>query len=323
MGKPLLGIFSPFQLAGLLYIGAALGVSPFVYRRINRPITSRNSKKNMYRLILAILCGGIIAPLFLLKGLKVASAASVSLWLPLELMATAVIGGIFFQDHLDLKGWFGMAGVLATSVLLCVTEPTAGIKAGMYILVACIFWGIDNNLTALIDNITPAMSTFWKGVVAGAVNLAIGLALQNYSADILMTLYALLIGAFCYGASIMLYIISAQNIGASRAQMIFASNPFFGLVIAVFFLGESISIFQGLAAGLMCVSLTVVLFSRHSHFHIHLKKIHEHSHAHDDGHHNHEHKGKPDGLVHIHKHSHIHLEHSHPHWPDLHHRHRH
>lgn len=243
----------------------------------------------------------------------VASAASVSLWLPMELVATAVIGALFFRDHFGLKGWFGLAAVLVTIVLLSMAEPTAGIKSGLYILIACIFWGIDNKLTALIDNITPAMSAFWKGLVAGTVNLTIGLALEIYQAGILIILYTLLIGAFCYGASIMLYITSAQNIGASRAQMMFAGNPFFGIVIAAFLFGESISGIQGLAAGLLCVSLILILFSRHSHFHIHLKTEYEHSHSHNYDHHNHNHEGKSDGLAHIHRHNHVHLEHSHPH----------
>jgi drug/metabolite transporter (DMT)-like permease len=323
LGKVLLQAFSPFQLAGVLYIGAALGVSPFVFRQIPNPKVWHSDRKNMLRLSLAILCGGIIAPLFLLKGLITAASASVSLWLPLEMVATAILGVLLFHDHLGPKGWAGMIGVIAASILLGIAEPSAGVKSGCFILAACLCWGIDNNLTALIDNISPAQSTFWKGLIAGLVNLTIGLMLQPYQATILITLCALITGALCYGASIMFYIASAQNIGASRAQMFFASNPFFGLAMAAFFLDEPISMMQWLAAFIVLLSLIIVLFSRHFHPHIHPSFEHEHGHPHDDEHHNHRHDSDIKGLIHSHKHTHSRLEHSHPHWPDLHHRHRH
>jgi len=323
LSKSVVNTFSPYQLAGILYLGAALGVLPLAHGRVAKSAGWRVDKKNIVRLGIAIICGGIFAPVFLLKGLLIASAASVSLWLPLEMVATAVLGALFFHDYLGFKGWLGMIGVVATSILLGIAEPVSGLRAGLYIFLACLFWGIDNNLTSLIDNIRPAQSTFWKGLVAGTVNLAIGLALQPYQASFLASLYPLLVGAFCYGASILLYINAAQNIGASRAQMFFASNPFFGLILAAIWLRESINAIQGLAAGLMVVSLAIILFSQHEHLHIHLFIEHEHSHSHDDGHHDHKHPETSKGIIHVHKHSHEQKEHSHPHWPDLHHRHEH
>jgi hypothetical protein len=31
------------------------------------------------------------------------------------------------------------------------------------VLAACACWGLDNQLTALIDGITPSQTAFWKG----------------------------------------------------------------------------------------------------------------------------------------------------------------
>jgi drug/metabolite transporter (DMT)-like permease len=322
LSKPLLSSFGTFQLAGLLYLGAALGASVVAFRKRSFTLPWRMDHRNQARLLGAILFGGVLAPLLLLLGLRVASAASVSLWLPLELVATAVLGRLFFREHLGTLGMMGMAGVLAASILLSLGEGMAGLAAGLLIMGACVCWGFDNNFTALIDGITPAQSTFWKGLVAGLANLSFGLFTQQYTGSAGMTLAALGVGIFSYGASIVLYITAAQNIGATRGQMFFASSPFFGVVISALFLGETISSVQIAAGGLLAMSLVLVFRDRHEHEHHHDEVDHEHSHRHDDAHHGHEHPERVSGR-HTHRHRHEAQKHRHPHWPDLHHRHEH
>lgn len=320
--KALLSTFDAFQLAGLLYLGAAIGSSGPAFRKRPRTLPWRMDRRNQFRLAGAVFFGGVLAPILLLFGLKAASAASVSLWLPLELMATAILGTLLFRDHLGRLGWLGMAGVLAAGILLFLGEKNAGALAGLLVLGACFSWGFDNNFTALIDGITPAQSTFWKGIVAGTVNLAIGLSSHEFTGTLSTTAAALAVGVICYGASIVLYITAAQNIGATRGQMFFAANPFFGVILSVIVLGERITAIH-LAAGAILIGSLLLLFrEQHAHEHEHETQEHEHSHRHDDGHHTHAH----DGVVshrHTHKHRHEQVTHGHPHWPDLHHRHRH
>lgn len=320
--KALLASLSPFQLAGLLYFGAAIGSSALAFRK-GQTQPWRMDRKNVVRLSSAIIFGGVLAPLFLLLGLRAASAASVSLWLPLELVATAVLGRLLFRDHLGKFGWMGMIGVVAASALLFYGEGIAGFRAGLLILVACVFWGLDNNFTALIDGITPAQSTFWKGLVAGVINLGIGLLAQDYGGTPATTFAALGVGAISYGASIVLYISAAQNIGAARGQMFFASSPFFGVALSAIFLKEPISVVQLGSMALLAGSLVFVFLDRHEHAHAHEELEHEHSHRHDDGHHEHEHNNDRGTGRHSHRHRHEPTIHFHPHWPDLHHRHDH
>lgn len=320
--KALLSSFDAFQLAGLLYLGAAIGSFGLAFRKRPYTLPWRMDRKNQIRLIGAVFFGGVLAPLLLLLGLKAASAASVSLWLPLELVATAILGTLLFRDHLGRLGWIGMAGVLAAGVLLSVGEKAAGISAGLLVMGACACWGFDNNFTALIDGITPAQSTFWKGIVAGSVNLMIGLVTQDYSGTAGTTVAALGVGVICYGASIVLYITAAQNIGATRGQMFFAASPFFGVILSVALLSEPITIIQLAAGSILAGSLFLVFRDRHEHEHSHEEQEHEHGHQHDDGHHEHEHL-EPVSSRHTHKHKHDRVTHHHPHWPDLHHRHDH
>jgi len=60
-------------------------------------------RANRIRLLGAVILGGICGPLALLFGLRMA-AASVAMWLNLELVATALLGHFFFRDHLGRYG---------------------------------------------------------------------------------------------------------------------------------------------------------------------------------------------------------------------------
>jgi drug/metabolite transporter (DMT)-like permease len=321
--KALLRSISTFQLAGLLYLGAAFGVTPLIIRERQFCWPWNFDRKTALQLVGAISLGGIAGPVLLLFGLQLASSASVSLWLNLELIATVLLGYVVFRDQLNLHGWAATIGMLSAATLLSLAEGPAGIRAGLLVAIACFCWGLDNHFTALITGITPAQTTLWKGLVAGIVNLGIGIQLDGYTASASLTIAAILVGVFSYGMSIVLYINSAQKLGASRSQIIFSSSPFFGVILAVAFLGEPLSLAQWVAIALMLISLGFLFFEQHWHVHHHAATAHEHWHRHDDGHHNHPFPGMPRTAYHSHLHEHKATTHSHSHWPDPYHRHKH
>ncbi|MCB9115859.1 MAG: DMT family transporter [Caldilineaceae bacterium] len=324
--KSLLADLSPFQLSGLLYLGAAAGVLPIALRGrgLLRPWAMDTRTRRL--LLGAVIFGGIVGPVLMLFGLRMAAAASVALWLNLEAVATALLGVWVFRDHLGRNGWIGAAGILLASVLLSWGQGAAGWQAGLLVAGACVCWGLDNHMTALIDGITPAQSTFWKGLVAGLVNLTVGLLVEPFGAGIAQIGGALLVGLFSYGFSIVFYITAAQQLGATRSQLIFSSAPYFAIALSVLWLGETISAVQIVAALIVGVSIVLLTIEWHSHDHDHVALEHEHWHAHGDGHHNHAHDGAAGQAAagsHSHRHRHRPLHHAHHHWPDLHHRHEH
>ncbi|MEE2777878.1 MAG: EamA family transporter [Acidobacteriota bacterium] len=188
---------------------------------------------------------------------------------------------------------------------------------------ACLSSAFDNHLTALIDGTTATHTTFVKGAVAGGATLAAGLGLEPWQAGAVPIAAALGVGVLAYGVSIVLYIVSAQDVGATRAQAVFAAAPFLGAGLAFVFLGEPVGVAHGIAVVLLVPSVAAVLMSQHEHLHVHEGLDHVHSHRHDDGHHNHVHPGLPAWVRHTHWHHHEPMRHPHPHAPDLHHRHSH
>lgn len=122
--------------------------------------------------------------------------------------------------------------VVSAGVVLCLTGGWPGLVSGVLVGAACTCWGLDNNLTALIDGMIPSETTLWKTAVAGTTNLLIGFASEPTRASMATTAAALVVGALCYGVSMTLYIAAAHSEGASRAQAIFATAPFVGAVLS-------------------------------------------------------------------------------------------
>ena len=324
VSKALLDAFSPQVLAGLLYLGAALVLAPRVWRRRRRgdavfPTDARNRR----RLLGAVVFGGVVGPVALLAGLAQAKAGSVAMWLNLETVATACLGVLLFREHLGRWTWVANGAVFGAGLLLAWEGGAAGWSGAALVAAAAVCWGLDNNLTALIDGIAPTDSTFWKGLVAGTVNLALGLVLDGAPPPATPWLLALLVGAASYGISITLYIAAAQSVGAVRSQMLFATSPAFGVVGAAVFLGGGLTTWQWVAAGVLLGANVLLLVEQHAHEHEHEPLVHDHEHTHDDGHHGHDHPDLPAGTRHSHPHRHARLVHAHAHWPDLHHRHEH
>lgn len=319
--KPLLSILSPVLLSGVLYVGAAIGTAPWAMRNLGS--LRRANRRNVKCLAAAVFFGGVAGPVLLLTGLAMAPAGSVSLWLNLETVATALLAWFFFKEHLGASTWVSVVLIVVASALLSPTTHGGG-AAALFVSLACVAWALDNNFTAVIDRFSPAQVTFAKGLVAGVVNGTIGLVLVGNQPALWAIGLGLLVGILGYGASLLLHIAGAQQLGATRAQLIFSTAPAWGLVLAWVALGEAIEPLQIGAAALMALALWLWYREHHEHAHAHDLVTHTHWHRHDDDHHEHEHAtAVSPGTWHSHEHTHEAVEHAHPHRPDLHHRHAH
>jgi drug/metabolite transporter (DMT)-like permease len=275
------------------------------------------------RLSAALVFGGGLGPALLVAGLARTDAASASILLNVELAATVAIAAAFFGEHIGDRVAAGAVLVVAGGTLL-VWEPGAGTSAGAFLIVAaCVCWAIDNCVTAAIDQISPEQVVLAKGLVAGAVNLCLGLALTDAGVDLHQVAGALAIGAVGYGVSITLWVKGARHLGAARGQVIFATAPFIGAAVAWAWLNEPVKLVQIIASLLAAAGVALTLRSDHEHDHRHEPTTHDHEHQHPgDDHHRHRHADGFRGR-HTHPHQHDALVHAHPHVPDLHHRHQH
>ncbi|MAT05991.1 MAG: EamA family transporter [Acidimicrobiaceae bacterium] len=315
----LAGRTSAFTLAGLLYLGAGLWVLPSVIRR---PPSRRAIEREWRPAATAVLVGGALGPVLLVAGLARTDAASASILLNTELVATVILAALFFREHIGRRVASSVVLIAAAGVILT-WQPDAGLDIGAVLVVAaCACWGLDNCVTAAIEQFSPHDVVAMKGAVAGGANLAIGIVGSGWQLGLGETIAAVAVGAAGYGWSITLWVAGARELGAARAQVIFAAAPFIGAVIAWSVLGDPVTVAQWVAVPLALGGVAISLRSDHVHEHRHAAIEHDHEHDHGDGHHDHDHD---DGFSGRHRHPHVHepVVHAHPHVPDLHHRHEH
>ncbi len=327
IAKVLVGEIPPVALAGLLYIGAFLGLFIFsigaraLLRRKNQeaPLTRQDAPW----LAGAIITGGVLAPIALMMGLALTSGFAASLLVNLEGVMTAVIAVIVFREFAGPRLWLAMSLMTIAGVFLS-WNPSQGTidPLGPLLIVFAMFcWGIDNNLTRQISNKDPVKIAEVKGLIAGSTSLAIAVLLGSTITADASILFALLLGALSYGVSLVLFVKALDGLGSSRTAAFFSFGPFVGAVVSVLFLGDALTGLIVLAAVLMFFGVLLVATERHAHSHRHEAMTHTHDHE-RDLHHEHEHPDGEDG-PHVHEHVHPPIVHSHVHWPDREHRHEH
>jgi drug/metabolite transporter (DMT)-like permease len=328
--KALLGAVEPAVLAGLLYCGAGLGVA--VLRRVLRSSLSEGvateaslTRADMPWLAGAIVAGGIVGPVLLMLGLARTDAAAASLLLTLEGVATALLAWFVFHESFDRRIASGMACLVAGAVVLSwsAAATVAGLIGPLAIAAACIAWGLDNNLTRKVSLADPLHIVELKGLIAGPVNLLLGLWAGGSLPGLAPTALAGVVGFFGYGVSLALFILALRHLGTARTGAYFSTAPFIGALAAVLLLREPVTLQLAVAGLLMSIGVWLHMTEDHEHEHEHEAMEHSHRHAHDE-HHQHEHApDDPPGEPHTHRHRHARLRHRHPHLPDMHHTHRH
>lgn len=179
LAKLLLGEMPAVLLAALLYLGSGLGLSAWLALRPRALAGAALARADWPWLAAAIAAGGVAAPVLLMLGLQATGAGAASLLLNLEAVFTAALAWIVFRENVDRRVFAGMLAIVAAGVLLSWSEaPSAGGFLGPVLVAgACLGWALDNNLTRRVSGGDAATIAALKGMIAGAVNSAIAIAL--------------------------------------------------------------------------------------------------------------------------------------------------
>src|SRR5262245_6889859 len=328
--KALLGVVHPVILAGLFYCGAGIGIAllrALAGAILNAPAARQQplARHDYGWLAGAIALGGVAGPVLLMLGLARTPAATASLLLTVEGAATALLAWFVFHENFDRRIALGMACLVAgaATVSWSGTPTVESLVGPLAIIGACIAWGIDNNLTRKVSLADPLQIVQWKGLIAGPVNLLLGLWAGGSLPGALAMLVGALVGFVCYGVSLALFVVALRHLGTARTGAYFSTAPFTGAAAAVAALEQPTPVPLGPAASLVAVGGWLHVPERPAHALTHRRLVHAHSHGHDE-HLRHAHGPQdPPGEPHAHAHAHDALTHSHPHVPDMHHDHRH
>lgn len=332
VSKLLLGEIDPIVLAACLYLGSGVGLMLFkgLWRASGQTVETEAplDRRDFVWLAGAILTGGVAAPIVLLISLRQTPAATSSLLLNFESVATTLIAALVFKEAIDRRAWWAILCITIASILLSLNlSGEWRLSAGAIgVLAACALWGMDNNLTRNISAKDPLAIVTVKGLGAGAFSLTLALALGNSFPAPEIALKAMAVGSLSYGLSIALFVHAMRGLGAARASALFGAAPLAGVALSFLLLREMPNGLFFVALLIMIAGAALLLGEQHGHAHVHEAIAHDHCHQHDDEHHVHEHGGDErdcQSRSHSHLHHHCPFEHGHLHLPDIHHRHAH
>ena len=325
--KLLLEATSPWLLAGILYLGAGIGLAALRWSRPVHPV--RLAPRDIRWLAGAIAAGGIAAPVLLMWGLSRSPASTASLLLNAEGVFTALIAWFVFRENFDRRIALGMAFIVAGALVLAwphdglVEEPGTSVLPALAIIGACLAWAIDNNLTRKVSLADATFIAMVKGLAAGVSNVTLAVIMGAALPPFSIALAGGTLGFLSYGISLVLFVIGLRHLGTARTAAYFSTAPFVGALVAIAFMGDSLNFALVLAGLLMGTGVWLHLSERHAHAHRHEDIEHDHDHEHDE-HHQHAHdEPVASGTRHSHRHRHEAMTHSHPHYPDAHHTHPH
>ena len=229
----------------LLYLGAGGGLTLVRSGRSARGIEASEAplrRSDLPWLVAVVAFGGVAGPLLLMLGLARTPAASGSLLLNLEGLATMGIAWIVFRENVDRRLLLGAASILAGAVVLSWQGQGVRIDTGgLLIAAACLAWGIDNNLTRKLSSADPVTIALIKGLAAGSVNLILALLLGAHLPTADATGAAIVVGFLGVGVSLVLFVLALRHLGSARTGAYFSLAPFIGAATAVVLLGEPIT----------------------------------------------------------------------------------
>lgn len=237
LSKILLDHMPSTLMAGFLYIGAGLGMLPIAGIRKIKKGEKRESRLTRAELpyTIAMILLDIAAPILLLMGLKTTSAASASLLNNFEIAATAIIAFLIFKERIGARLWCGIGFVTLSCMLLSV-EDLGALRfsyGAIFILSACICWGLENNCTRKISSKDPLQIVLLKGIFSGIGSLAIGVCIGE-RVTVWWSVFAVLaVGFVAYGLSIFFYVYAQRLLGAARTGAYYAIAPFIGTLLSL------------------------------------------------------------------------------------------
>lgn len=257
LAKPLLNTIGPALLAGLLYLGAGMGV--FLLRRwpaVRRllPAETPLQRRDWPHAALMVLLD-IAAPVLLMKGLALTSAGHASLLNNFEIVATALFAAWLFHEPVSKRLWVAIAFITTASMLLSISQQDSlrFSPASLLVLAAAACWGLENNITRALSGRDPLHIVQVKGLGSGAGALLTGLLLRESAANALHITLALLLGFVAFGLSICLYIYAQRALGAARTSAYYAAAPFMGAALSLLLYGAVPSPLYWLALALMAL----------------------------------------------------------------------
>lgn len=240
--KLLLEEVSATMMAAFLYLGAGVGL--FIVGGLQRATGRKEKELPLTRKELPYTIGMVVldiaAPIFLMLGLSMTTAANASLLNNFEIVATSIIALAVFKEAISKRLWIGIALVTLSSMILSFEDMSSlSFSYGsIFVLLACVCWGFENNCTRMLSSKNPLEIVVIKGFGSGLGSLVIALVIGETLPSLLSIAGALVLGFVAYGLSIYFYIYAQRDLGAAKTSAYYAVAPFVGAGLSLLIFRE-------------------------------------------------------------------------------------
>lgn len=244
------------MMAAFLYLGAGIGL--FIVGMIQRAAGRREKELPLTKKELPYTVGMVVldiaAPIFLMIGLIMTTAANASLLNNFEIVATSIIALMIFKETISKRLWLAIVLVTVSSIILSFEDMSSlSFSLGsIFVLLACVCWGFENNCTRMLSSKNPLEIVVIKGFGSGLGSLVIAFVTGESLPSLIFIFCALLLGFVAYGLSIYFYIYAQRDLGAAKTSAYYAAAPFVGA-------GLSLIIFHEIPSVTYIVALLIML----------------------------------------------------------------
>ncbi|MEK6917149.1 MAG: DMT family transporter [Nanoarchaeota archaeon] len=222
-------------------------------------------RNDWYKLIIIGFIGGSIPFLLFFKGLQITSSANASFIHKTMFLYVAVLAYIFLKERFSWKV-FAASGalILGNFLLLKLTWQPFNIGDAM-ILVATLFWAVENTLSKHILQNVPSKITAFSRMFFGSIFILIFLVASGNINEMFVLTQNQLLWAIVPSVFLVLYLLTwyegLKYIPATLATAILLLGSPITTLLNIIQAGASITLQQSFGIALLVSGITMFLYS--------------------------------------------------------------
>ena len=263
LSKLLLERMGSVFLSSFLYLGAGIGIGiMYLFTRKKEGAKSKRLTKKELPYTVGMIALDIAAPIFLMIGLKTATAANVSLLNNFEIAATSLIALFIFKELISKRVWFAIGLITIASMLLSFEDMSSFrfSTGSLFVLGACVCWGFENNCTRMLSSKNTYEIVILKGIFSGLGSFIIALIVREAFPSAVVILLSMLLGFVAYGLSIFFYVRAQNTLGAAKTSAYYAVAPFIGTLLSCLILWEKPGYMYFIALAVMILGAGLIVW---------------------------------------------------------------
>lgn len=254
MTKPLLSIANPsgMILDPLVFVAIIYLINGAFFTPVKKEgVPLRRMQRRDILIIVAIGVAEVSGLTAYFFGLKQTTAVNASILTNGEIAFVVLIALTIFRERLHKMEILPFSAIIAGIIILPVffeifqskLMPSNLMYGNLLVLLSGVFYAIDVTLCKYVTNVDPKRITQLVSFTGAGVALFMIMMLQiPFKVDLIQLPSIIFLGFFGTGMATFLFLSSLKMIGTTRTILLYSTNFVFGVIFAMIFLHETITV---------------------------------------------------------------------------------